>query len=143
MISHQTTNSFCENYNGVFYHAQSWEYHLHRSFEFLILTEGSVRVRIGSDLYELGSGDSVLVPPFVPHSIDAAEDSAFFVAVFSGNYAEDVARLFKSKRAESYKFSLTKRTEDYISEHLYPNAEKTTDYGTPMPKPKSHSQEQR
>ena len=136
MISHQTTNSFCENYNGVFYHAKSWEYHLHRSFEFLTLNEGRIEIKIGSDLYSLYAGESVLIPPFVPHSIDASADSAFFIAVFSGNYAEDVARLFKSKRAESYKFTLSEKTRAYISEHLYPGADMTVDEGTPMPKPK-------
>ncbi len=136
MISHQISNSFCENYNGVFYHAKSWEYHLHRSFEFLTLLEGEITLRIGNDIYELSSGESVLIPPFVPHSIDASDDSAFFIAVFSGNYAEDVAQLFKSKRAESYKFTLSEKTVSYISEHLYPGAEATEDEGTPMPKPK-------
>ena len=136
MISHQTTNSFCENYNGVFYHAKSWEYHLHRSFEFLTLLEGEITLRIGNDIYELSSGESVLIPPFVPHSIDASDDSAFFIAVFSGNYAEDMAQLFKSKRAESYKFTLSEKNVSYISEHLYPGTEATEDEGTPMPKPK-------
>lgn len=136
MISHQTTNSFCENYNGVFYHAKSWEYHLHRSFEFLTLLEGEITLRIGNDIYELSSGESVLIPPFVPHSIDASDDSAFFIAVFSGNYAEDVARLFKSKRAESYKFTLSEKTESYISEHLYPESEMTEADETLMSKPK-------
>lgn len=136
MFSHQIGNSLCENYNGVYYHAKSCEYHLHRSFEFLTLFEGELSLKIGNDEYELSAGESILIPPFVPHSIEATLDSAFFIAVFSGNYAEDVARLFKSKRAESYKFTLSKKTEAYISEHLYPKSEITAADGTPMPKPK-------
>ena len=120
MISHQISNSFCENYNGIFYRAREWEYHLHRSFEFITVFSGEISVQVGTESYGLRSGESILIPPFAPHSICASSDSAFFIAVFSGNYAEDVARLFKSKYAESYKFSLSEKTADFVNEHLCP-----------------------
>lgn len=120
MISHQISNSSLENYEGVFYRTHDWESHLHRSFEFIIVFSGSLFLRVGSDEYTLFSSESILIPPFAPHSIEASADASFFIAVFSGNYAEDVAQLFKLKHAQSYKFTLSEKTREYVTAHLCP-----------------------
>ena len=134
MISHQIGNSFVENYNGVVYRNNDWEYHLHRSFEFIIVYEGSVSLSVGGDGYELRSGECIFIPPFVPHSISSSSDSLFFIAVFSGDYAEEVAKLFKSRRADNYKFSLSENTQRYVMEHLCPDFGVRNGERMPVPK---------
>ncbi len=136
MISHQISNSSLENYEGVFYRTHDWESHLHRSFEFITVFSGSLFLKVGADEYSLASGESILIPPFAPHSIESSSDSSFFIAVFSGNYVEDVAKLFKSKYSESYKFVLSRKTHEYVTEHLCPAQLICTEGDVYLPRPK-------
>ena len=136
MISHQIGNSFLENYNGVVYCHHDWDYHLHRSFEFITVNSGTLSITVGRDSYEISSGDCIFIPPFVPHSISSSCDSHFFIAVFSGDYVEDVAKLFKSKRADYHKFKLTENTRAYVVEHLCPVCEVADGEDREIPAPK-------
>ena len=120
MISHQIANSLCENYDGMLYLGKVWDMHLHRSFEFITVFSGEVVVTVGPEKNTLCAGESLLVPPFAPHSIESLPDAIFFIAVFSGDYVEEVAGLFKSKRADRHKFKLSGTTAEYVLSNLCP-----------------------
>lgn len=42
---------------------------------FLLVTEGSARVTVGSTLHTLGPGDGLVLPADVPHAVDAHTDA--------------------------------------------------------------------
>ena len=136
MISHQIANSLCENYEGMLYLGKGWEMHLHRSFEFITVFSGKVLVTVGAEKYELSSGECLLVPPFVTHAISAEPTSLFFIAVFSGDYVEEVAGLFKSKRADYHKFTLTDTTKEYVLSNLCPTRASLGEQSIKLPTPK-------
>ena len=136
MISHQIVNSLCENYDGMLYLGKGWEMHLHRSFEFITVFSGVVSVTVGTERYTIAQGESLLVPPFVTHSIASEPEATFFIAVFSGDYVDEVAGLFKSKRADYHKFILSDITREYVLSNLCPTRDPLGEQSLRMPTPK-------
>ena len=61
----------------------SFPMHMHRCYEIILLGEGSMRVRIEKDEYDLGAGDMVLIKPNRVHSIEASSDSRHKLCIFS------------------------------------------------------------
>lgn len=50
-------------------------HHNHPEEEFMIIVSGNVRVHSGDFVKDAGVGDIIVVPPYVPHYMEALEDS--------------------------------------------------------------------
>jgi mannose-6-phosphate isomerase-like protein (cupin superfamily) len=50
-------------------------YHKHADEEVYLLVEGQVRITVGDDTFTISSSDVVVIPPFVPHQLEALVDS--------------------------------------------------------------------
>ncbi len=48
--------------------------HSHHNEQISTMLEGSLRFHIGDEEILLGEGESVVIPPHVPHSVEALED---------------------------------------------------------------------
>lgn len=60
--------------------------HLHKSFEFIAVTGGTLRVRIGKDVYDTAAGDAVLVFPDCVHSMESVEHNRHSLLIFAPEY---------------------------------------------------------
>lgn len=78
--------------------------HLHNSFEFILVTEGSMEVMIDNKLYCLKKGESVLVFPNQVHSIQSTS-SRHFLVIFSTH----LVKAYSSKVA--YKIPIDNRVK--------------------------------
>ena len=72
----------------------SFPMHIHHSFEFITILDGSMTVTIGSNRYELTKGEGVLIFPEQPHSLESTE-SEHLLVIFS----PDIINAFYSKHA--------------------------------------------
>ncbi len=61
----------------------SFSMHMHRCYEIILLREGSMRVRIEQNEYELGAGDMILVKPNRVHSMESLGDSRHKLCIFA------------------------------------------------------------
>ena len=61
----------------------SFPMHMHRCFELILLLEGSMRVRIEREEYEVFAGDMILIKPNRVHSLETVESSRHKLCIFS------------------------------------------------------------
>jgi HTH-type transcriptional repressor of puuD len=60
--------------------------HAHNVEETVLILEGSARVELGDEVYELGTGDATWVPPGVPHRfINVGNNDMRIYWVYAGN----------------------------------------------------------
>ena len=52
-------------------------HHNHADEQTMLIHSGRVRARVGNKQYELGAGDVLMVPSYVPHQFVAIEDSTW------------------------------------------------------------------
>jgi AraC-like DNA-binding protein len=80
---------YCKEYGENF----NFPYHLHRSFEFITILSGEMRVSVDKREYLLGKGDSLLIFPGQVHSL-SSENSSHMLCIFSlesvSAYSSDV-----------------------------------------------------
>jgi len=86
---HQSINSVGSHYDGTIYKKASWDYHFHDSFELIYVLSGEVNITLHSDKKSVNKGEFFLIPPAVAHSIDSSDNSCFFIAVFSQDFASE------------------------------------------------------
>ena len=60
--------------------------HLHKSFELVLVREGTLTVTIGTREYRANAGDGVLIFPGEPHAYDTEEHSRIVIEIFSTEY---------------------------------------------------------
>ena len=87
----------------------SFPTHIHHSFEFITITEGSMTVCVGNDRYELKKGESILIFPEQLHSLESTE-SEHLLFIFSA----DIVSAFYSKHSSE----LPKYAKLDVSPHL-------------------------
>ena len=83
--------------------------HIHHSFEFIMIFEGSMTVYAGNDKYELKKGEGILIFPEQLHSLESTE-SEHLLFIFSA----DIVSAFYSKHSSE----LPKCAKLTISPHL-------------------------
>ncbi len=81
---------FCKEANRNF----SFPMHIHHSFEFIMILDGSMTVTIGYSSYELTKGEGVLIFPEQLHSLESTE-SEHLLIIFSA----DIISAFYSKHS--------------------------------------------
>ena len=87
----------------------SFPMHIHHSFEFITIIEGSMVVCVGNDRYELKKGEGILIFPEQLHSL-ASTDSEHMLIIFSA----DIVSAFYSKHSSE----LPKCAKHTIPSHL-------------------------
>ena len=73
----------------------SFPMHMHRCFEIILLTEGSMRVRIEQEVYTLEAGDMILIKPNRVHSLETPLSSRHRLCIFSPELIAAVSPLLK------------------------------------------------
>ena len=83
---HQAENTNRSELSTHVYDYNSWEFnspHFHKNFEVLLVIGGSCTYTVGSDTFDLQTGDAILVLPFQVHRFTVAADSAVRCVTFS------------------------------------------------------------
>lgn len=73
----------------------SFPLHMHRCFEIILVTAGSMKVRIEQDVYALDAGDMILIKPNRVHSLETADTSEHKLCIFSPELIAAVASPLK------------------------------------------------
>lgn len=119
MILHQTINSIgVKIYNGYWYKGYSWQNHLHKSFEFIFVEKGFLKVSVNKEEYIAAANSAVIVFPYEVHSITAEEDTVYFVAVFSMDLCESFYNFTEKSAPETHLFTPEKETIDYLKNYI-------------------------
>ncbi len=112
----------------------SCNYHFHYQFEFLIVWDGEVKVKISGREYNLHRGDVAFALPFEPHSYVTKEKSNSGCFVFAPEVVSSFYKMIHFKKVLKNAFALDADLFHYIErifcrENLYTprisNAEKT------------------
>jgi len=64
-------------------------YHNHAGEEVYLLVEGQVRATVGDDTFTISPGDVVVIPPFVPHQLEALVESVIMEVSGSGQQGRE------------------------------------------------------
>lgn len=72
----------------------SFPMHLHHSFEFIMITSGSMTVSVGNDCHEIGAGEGILLFPEQLHALTSTK-SEHSLIIFS----RDIISAFYAKHA--------------------------------------------
>lgn len=119
MVLHQTINSIgVKIYNGYWYKGYSWQNHLHKSFEFIFVEEGSLKVSVNKENYIVSKNHAVMVFPYEVHSIEAQEDTVYFVAVFSMDLCESFCNFTEKTAPETHLFFPQEETIKYLKNFI-------------------------
>lgn len=62
--------------------------HMHESFEYMVVTEGTLHVRIGQQTYRVSAGNAMLFFPHQIHEFISKEDNYFRLCFFSPSLVE-------------------------------------------------------
>lgn len=117
MFSHQITNSIGDDiYNAFVYRNTEWVTHLHKSFEFVYMLEGSMIAEVEDKAYCLKKGDCLMITPYQLHAYRTPEESKSLVVVFAGSHVEGFARMMANREAESPLFRLKSGLAQYVEE---------------------------
>jgi len=87
----------------------SFPMHIHHSYEFITITQGSMTVYVGNDKYNLKKGEGIFIFPEQLHSLEST-DSEHLLFIFS----TDIVSAFSSKHSSE----LPKCAKLTISPHL-------------------------
>lgn len=118
MIIHQADNTIGDVYNAYLYSKTEWGLHFHKAFELIVQLKGESEVTVNGSRYNVKEGQSVLVPPFVTHSISAKEGDKLFIAVFSGKKVPYAQRLFEQKSPKNHLFKMDEQTRNFVLNNL-------------------------
>ena len=91
----------------------SFPAHLHHSYEWISVLEGSMRVSVGEFTYELQAGEGVLIFPEQIHSLESTE-SKHVLVIFS----PDIVRAYTAAHATEIPRDNRLQISDYIRDQL-------------------------
>jgi quercetin dioxygenase-like cupin family protein len=52
--------------------------HEHESEQFVNVVKGTLRLKLGADVFDVAAGEVLMIPPHLPHSAEALEDCVVF-----------------------------------------------------------------
>lgn len=126
MIFHQPFNSF-SNYhcNIAFYTDTPWQSHFHKNFELIFVVSGSVDSTVNGLHYTLHQGDFGLCLPYDIHSYTPAQNTVYWVLVFSEDYIRYSSNQFSKKKATGFSFHCDDAVTVFFTQRLLHNANPT------------------
>jgi len=83
--------------------------HLHRSFEFIFVYSGMIKIRVGEKSYELRKGESILIVPNQVHSFESKEDGEHMLILFSPELVNSYSKLVYHAEPTNNKFILNEQ----------------------------------
>ncbi len=81
--------------------------HVNIEMEFVIVSEGMVKMQIGDEKYNIDAGFACFVMPFEPHSFYTDDNSKCHVLMFSSNIASDFFKFLVSNGSDSKRFEIS------------------------------------
>ena len=91
----------------------SFPLHMHHSFEFIAILDGSMTVRVGGDTHELKKGEGIFIFPEQLHSLES-ERSEHLLFIFS----PDVISAFYSKHSSDLPLLSKIAIPDYLTDQI-------------------------
>lgn len=79
--------------------------HLHHSFEFIFVEEGTLEVQVSDRVFPLGGGEAALILPDQLHAYRTPAHSASYLCVFSCDYLYDFAAAVRGREAVCPRFT--------------------------------------
>ncbi len=112
---HQVGNSIGgQIYNAYLYRNIEWKKHIHKAFEFALVTNGNATAVVGGKDYSLCEGEGVVVLPYQPHSLKVEGKSRLFVVVFSEEFVQSFTSLISGKEAKCASITLDETTKNFV-----------------------------
>ncbi len=119
MIFHQPSNSLsANNYNANFYETQGFGFHFHRSFEIIYVIKGLISCTVNNVEQILHPGEFALCLPNEIHSLRPADDSLYWVCVFSADYVRAFSKQAEGKCGSDFRFVCSQSTLAFVRDHL-------------------------
>ena len=119
MIFHQPHNSAGGyNYNAFFYEKEIWEPHFHKNFELIFVVSGSIVCTVNGKVFTLKENEFGLCLPYDIHSIKPADNSRYWVMVFSSDYIRTFAKQISGKRALDFSFTCQNSVREFLLSNL-------------------------
>ncbi len=107
MLLYETSHSQSREYVSIHKNTNlCFQKHLHRSFELICVTEGSLELQIGRQIYLLKTGQAALILPCHIHAYHTPESSKNFLCIFSEDYLPDFCLFIRGKHVSSPVFTL-------------------------------------
>lgn len=114
---HQPDNSANKNFNKSFYTDEIWKAHFHKGLEFITVLKGCVHCTINGESRILSKNECGLCLPYEIHEYRPAENSRYWVCVFSGDYVNAFRREIRGKTG-SFEFECDKSVYELIENQL-------------------------
>lgn len=119
MVFHQPKNSSGNyNYNAFFYTDKHWPLHFHKNMELIYVLKGTVNCNISGQQYTLNSHEFGLNLPYEIHGYKPAENTEYWVAVFSEDYVYTFYRQIINNRNSSFKFQCPDDIESFLLKNI-------------------------
>lgn len=61
--------------------------HMHRSFEFIVIKRGTLKLQLDNDIYELTPGEAALIFPYQRHAYISEKENQLYLCIFSPDLA--------------------------------------------------------
>ena len=81
--------------------------HLHNTMEIVLVTQGTLRMGIGSRTLDIREGEGVFIPPFERHCFESVMDNICNVIEFSGELVTYFFQYCKDHRPETSLFTMS------------------------------------
>ncbi len=112
---------FGENNLFSHYHPHNLNYprHLHRSFELIFVSHGTIDVSIDSRIFTAEKNNCILILPYEVHSITTKKYSDLNICVFSPEYVKTFHNMIDGKTLEDPVFNLSVNTKSLVIEKIF------------------------
>lgn len=112
---------FGENNLFAYYHPNNLNYprHLHRSFEFVYVTNGAIEMSVNNRTFHLEKGASILILPYEVHSITTTEYSDGEICVFPPEYVKTFHNMIDGKALENPVFDLSSTAKTLVLDKIF------------------------
>ncbi|AQS11424.1 HTH-type transcriptional activator RhaS [Clostridium saccharobutylicum] len=112
---------FGENNLFSYYNPHDLNYpkHLHRSFEFIYVTNGNIEVSVNNRTFNIPQNSCILILPYEVHSIATKKYSDANICVFPPEYVETFHNMIDGKTLENPVFNLSTNTEALVLDKIF------------------------
>ena len=118
MIKHQSANSRKNyNYNAYIYTSTTWHSHFHGNYELIYVMDGKISVALNAEEFMIGSGELLLISPYIVHGLVISANAHAWVGVFSDEYVSAFATAHAQTQFSHFRCDEKLLTQ--LKEHLF------------------------
>lgn len=112
---------FGENNIFSYYNPHNLNYsrHLHRSFEFIYVTDGNLDITINNRIFNVQKNNCIFILPYEIHSITTKKNSDANICVFPPEYVKTFHNMIEGKILENPVFDLSPSTEAVVLDKIF------------------------